>query len=135
MHKKRGFTLIELLIVLVILGFTSSLVTPNLWRSYEKSQQRHILQQFTIALTQYRIEAYKTGRMIEIKKADTINSKNKNTRQLPALPSDWKVEVATVLRFLPTGVTNGATYKIVSPDRHWLLTITPLDGQHKIELL
>lgn len=129
-----GFTLLELLIVLVILGFTSTLVTPNLWRSHEKSQQRNTLQQFATALDQYRIEAYKAGRTIELTQENSGHD-NDALKPLPNLPTDWHIESATTLRFLPTGVTNGAKYKIKSPNREWLLTITPLDGLHKIELL
>jgi general secretion pathway protein G len=133
MTAQAAFTLLELLVVLVILGFTSSFVTPDLWRSYEKSQQRSVIQEFALSLDEYRIQAYRSGRTVEIVKED-ITPEDPATIQIPSLPTGWTVETATTLRFLPTGVTNGAQYKIKSPDRHWLLIISPLDGDHEISL-
>ncbi|MCK5904374.1 MAG: type II secretion system protein [Gammaproteobacteria bacterium] len=134
MTTQSGFTLIELLIVLVILGFSSSMIAPNLWRTHEKSQQRDTLQKFVLALNKYRIKAYNTGKMIEFtQKQNTV--KESNLATLPKLPEGWAIKEATTLRFLPTGVTNGATYQIDSPNKHWQLTINPLDGQHEIQLL
>jgi len=128
-----GFTLLELLIVLVILGFSSSLTMPDLWRSYEKAQQKNTIQQFAIALNKYRTDAYKAGQIIEVS-ADSEVSENSRLKSLPELPEGWKIKTNNILRFLPTGVTNGAQYKISSPNRQWQLTITPLDGRHEIQL-
>ncbi len=134
MTAQSAFTLLELLVVLIIIGFTSSFVTPDLWRSYEKSQQREVMQNFALSLDKYRIQAYKSGRAIEIVKEATGPENNPEIIQIPALPSGWTVEKATALRFLPTGVTNGGQYQIKSPDRRWVLKISPLDGEHEISL-
>lgn len=133
MTTQAAFTLLELLVVLVIIGFVSSFVTPDLWRSYEKSQQRDVIQQFAVSLDKYRIQAYRKGHTIEIVKQKD-NSENPAIKQIPRLPSGWTVETATTLRFLSTGVTNGAKYQIKSPDRRWVLTVSPLDGDHEISL-
>ncbi len=134
MTPVTGFTLLELLVVLIILGFTSSFVTPNLWHSYAKSQQRSVLQQFALALDKYRLQAYHTGKPITLVRQKT-NTEDTTLVQLPELPSGWRIETSSPLIVLPTGVTNGAQYKIKSPDRYWQLTITPLDGEHEIQLL
>lgn len=128
---QRGFTLLELLVVLVIIGLTSSFAGPNLWKSYDKSQQRATIEQFVLSLNEYRLKAYKTGKSIEF----ASNYTDTQTKQaLPALPNGWTLEQATSLRFLATGVTNGAHYYFKSNNRQWQLIISPLDGHHEITI-
>jgi len=129
---QRGFTLLELLVVLVIIGLTSSFAGPELWRSYDKSQQRATLKEFALALSLHRLKAYEARKNIEF----AINyTDNQNKQSLPAIPQNWTLEKATTLRYLSTGVTNGAQYHFKSNNRQWQLTISPLDGHHDITLL
>jgi len=39
-HFNKGFTLIELLIVLVLIGLTSSVVVPSMWKQFEQTKHK-----------------------------------------------------------------------------------------------
>jgi len=128
---QKGFTLLELLVVLVLLGVASSYVGPELWKTYTKNQERSVVQNFANALHQMRITSRSEGRVIRL---PAIKHDSYLIKGFPSLPVGWKIEKASPMVFLPTGVTNGGSVKIRSDSGFlWQLRISPLDGQSKIE--
>jgi len=128
-----GFTLLELLVVLVIFGLAASFSGPQLWQSYAKASERSVLQSFADELEKMRVEAFHQQRSIELAVEGSIDT---HQVAMPDLPEGWRLEKSSPLRFLPTGVTNGATLHFVSPDsHHWRLRLQALDGAVEISRL
>jgi len=133
MPDQKGFTLLELLVVLVIVALTASFSGPDLWRAYVKADERSTVRTFADALGVLRVEAFHQGRSIVLAAVDGAISVGK---RMPELPEGWRLESSSVLRFLPSGVTNGGIVYLRSPDAHrWLLKIEPLDGAIEIKKL
>jgi len=132
-HQK-GFTLLELLVVLLIVAMAASLTGPQLWKSYTKASERSTLQTFAGELQQLRSQAFHSGRMIEL--PATRAAIKTSVGLFPVIPEGWELERSSVLRLLPTGVTNGAELYFLSPgNRRWLLNLRPLDGRVEIKPL
>jgi len=133
--NQKGFTLLELLVVLVIVGMTASFSGPQLWLVYEKSQERSVVQSFADELQMLRSEAFHAGKLIEILSANRSSDRSKISN-LPDLPKDWVLEDFSKIYFLPSGVTNGGTFNMRSPEAHsWQLILHPLDGRVEIKRL
>ena len=125
--------MLELLVVLVLLGFASSYVGPQLWQTYIKNQERSVVQNFASSLQKLRIVSRREGHSIHL---PAVKYGSYPVEELPLLPVGWKIEKASALVFLPTGVTNGGNIKIRSDSgRLWQLHIQSLDGRVKIERL
>ena len=123
-----GFTLIELLVVLAIAGAIGALVAPNMWGSYQRSNERHQVLGFAHELMALRRELHFSGESLSLEE-DTLVA-DKNNTQLPSLPDGWLVAKQSPIYFLPTGVTSGGLILLNSPlGRVWELSIQPLDGQ------
>jgi len=132
--NQKGFTLLELLVVLVIVGMAASFSGPQLWQSYAKASERSVLQVFSGALQKLRSKAIYTGYMIELPATD--GGEKTKSEYFPAMPAGWELEQSSVLRMLPTGVTNGATFYFHSPsNQRWLISLQPFDGHVEIKRL
>jgi len=128
---QKGFTLLELLVVLVIVGMTASFAGPNLWRSYVKSSERASVRSFAGALIDLRQQAFHQGRSVQLPALSATTARHGYS---PALPDGWELKKSTSLRFLPSGVTNGATFYLQSPvGNRWELRLAPLDGKVSIQ--
>ncbi len=128
---QKGFTLLELLVVLVLLGVASSYVGPQLWKTYTKNQERSVVQNFANALHQMRMISHREGHAIRL---PAVKHGSYSIKEFPSLPAGWKIEQASPLIFLPTGVTNGGNIKIRSgSDYLWQIHINLLDGRVVIE--
>ncbi|CAM4122379.1 prepilin-type N-terminal cleavage/methylation domain-containing protein [Pseudoalteromonas byunsanensis] len=68
--KQSGFTLVELLIVIVLMGLTSSVVLPNMWKQFEQVKRYSEKQQLTSLLHYAKQYAVYSGKKLEIKVAD-----------------------------------------------------------------
>ncbi len=68
--KQSGFTLVELLIVIVLMGLTSSVVLPNMWKQFEQVKRYSEKQQLTSLLRYAKQYAVYSGKKLEIKVAD-----------------------------------------------------------------
>ncbi len=129
-----GFTLLELLVVLVILGFAVSISSPRLWRLYEKTQERSVVQTFGDALQKLRLKAFHSGRTINL--AAVTGEEGVAPKRMPALPDGWLLYKSTDIRLLANGVTNGGELYLRTPHgNRWLLTLQPLDGRVGIQRL
>lgn len=123
-----GFTLIELLVVLAIAGAIGALVAPNMWNSYQRSNERHQVLGFAHELMALRRELHFSGESLNLEKDILLSIESGS--QLPSLPDGWLVASQSPIYFLPTGVTNGGLIVFNSPlGRIWELSIQPLDGQ------
>ena len=124
----NGFTLLELLVVLAIVGALGALVGPNMWNSYQRSNERHLVFSFANELMALRRQAHFSGESLHIPENTLLLVRADS--QLPRLPDGWLVESQTKIYFLPSGVTNGSAILLNSPTgRVWELLIRPLDGQ------
>ncbi|OHU90706.1 MULTISPECIES: pilus assembly FimT family protein [Pseudoalteromonas] len=68
--KHSGFTLVELLIVIVLIGLTSSVVLPNMWKQFEQVKRYSEKQQLTSLLHYAKQYAVYSGKRLEIKVAE-----------------------------------------------------------------
>ncbi len=128
MTNQKGFTLLELLVVLVIVAMTASFAGPNIWKSYVKSNERSTIYAFADALRELRQEAFHQGKSVRL--PASVEESAINHDIFPVLPDGWVLEKSTELRFLPSGVTNGAAFYLHSPvGNRWELKLAPLDGK------
>ncbi|MBN4077138.1 prepilin-type N-terminal cleavage/methylation domain-containing protein [Mariprofundus ferrooxydans] len=131
---QKGFTLLELLVVLVIVAMTASFAGPSLWKSYVKSNERSLVYAFADSLGAMRQNAFHQGRSVSLPALNEGSIMNHD--KFPVLPEGWMLERSTALRFLPSGVTNGASFYLSSPvGNRWQLSLAPLDGRVGIHRL
>jgi len=132
--RQGGFTLLELLVVLMIVAMSASFAGPSLWASYVKSNERSTVHAFANALGQLRQDAFHQGRTVRL--PAMAEGEALGNRGFPVLADGWLLEKSTALRFLPSGVTNGALFYLVSPvGNRWQLTLAPLDGHIGVKKL
>jgi general secretion pathway protein G len=125
LQKKKqslGFTLIELLIVLTLIGMISGVAAPNFWALFTKTMEQRDLDTFSEQLDALRLEAWTTGRSIQLPQG--------GGKKWPPLPTGWQAEKLPALRFLTTGITNGGQLILSSrSDHRWQIDIRALDGK------
>lgn len=130
-HTLQAFTLIELLIVLAIVGATSAMVAPNLWKSFQRTTERQQVMDYAHQLMALRRQLHLSGNSLQL--SNNQLTQKQTIPDLPSVPDGWLISANTPLFFLPTGVTNGGRIIFNSPTgRRWELLLQPLDGQISI---
>lgn len=121
-RSRNGFSLIELMVVLALMGIMSGIAAPNFWKLFTKTLEQQDLNKFTDQLEKLRLEAWKTGRGIQLPK--------EGGKKWPPLPTGWQTEKLPTLRFLATGITNGGQILLSSAaNNRWQIDIQALDGR------
>jgi len=114
-RKSRGFTLLELLVVLTVVGLVTALVAPNLGRlvgSMERAVRRDGLVADIAGLS---FRAYSLGQGFELSEAG-FNVPLRDGDLVLSVPSGWRVEVESPIRFSFTGLCSGGSLSVSSPD-------------------
>ena len=138
--KARGFTLIELAVVLFILGLAAAVVVPSVGRGTEALRARAEVAGFS-AFLRYAREQAVTRREIQEVRVDpqahlvvltaTGNGKVRASRRLSeTLRIEASPPAALTVRFLPQGLSSGATFRIEARGRRvFVVTVDPLTGR------
>jgi len=114
-RPSRGFTLLELLVVLTVVGLVTALVAPNLGRlvgSMERAVRRDGLVADIAGLS---FRAYSLGQGFELSEAG-FNVPLRDGNLVLSVPSGWRVQVETPIRFGFNGLCSGGSLSVSSPD-------------------
>ncbi len=133
-HQQKAFTLIELMVVLAIVGSVGAMVAPDLWKTYQRANERQQLMDYAHQLKTMRYGLHQQQQSFHISANQLLQADTTLPQALTMTPDSWSITNHTSLYFLPTGVTSGGTINFESPTgRHWSLYLAKLDG--KIEIM
>jgi general secretion pathway protein H len=154
--KDKGFSLIELVIVLVIVGLSITLVTPNLSRFFKAIELKAATKKISGILRYYRSEAIQQGKVhqvlfdsnlreVRIQSLEPTEEKVlKNKYLLPAgvqikevnIPAPQYPEDYPAIEFYPGGGSNGGSILLDIPDRKgFRISVHFLTGMVVIEAI
>ena len=136
----RGFTLIELALVLLILAIAASVAVPSIGRGTEALRARAEVSGFA-AFMRYAREQAVVRRQAQEVRIDPqtrvvvlTTSGDDKVRASRKFSEGWWIQAdppsAFTVRFLPEGLSSGATFNIEAPGRRrYVVTVDPLTGR------
>jgi prepilin-type N-terminal cleavage/methylation domain-containing protein len=115
--KPYGFTLLEVLVVLALIGVVMGLALPNLARYYDSVAYQSTWRSIESELNQLPVRAFESGRALRLETAAA-------RELLPALPTDWRVEIVGSIAYRPSGWCEGGMVTVTAASgeqRRWQL--------------
>jgi type II secretion system protein H len=138
-RRARGFTLIEVIVVLFVLALATAVVVPGIGRGTEALRARAEVAGFSAFLRYAREQAITRRRPQEVRidpEARLIvlaEAGSDTVRRSRRIAPEMRIAAASAsltVRFLPEGVSTGATYRLEAPGhRIYEVTVDPLTGR------
>ncbi len=118
--KHRGFTLLEMLVVLALIGVMAGLALPNFSRFLESFTNSSRWSAIEREIADLPYQVFSAGVALRF-------DANSATQRLPAIPSDWRVEVSAPILYRESGWCEGGRLAIVSAagERRDYLLVAP----------
>jgi len=105
--KHRGFTLLEMLVVLALIGVMAGLALPNFSRFLESFTNSSRWSGIEREIADLPYQVFSSGVALRLDSGGAA-------QRIPAIPSDWRVEVAAPILYRESGWCEGGQLAIVS---------------------
>lgn len=139
-RRQPGFTLIEVVVVVAVLALAAAVTVPAIGRGTEALRARAEVAGLSAFLRHARQQAITRREAQEVRidpeahLAVLTGAGQAEVRSSRRLWADLRIEAsppaALTVRFLPQGLSTGATFRIEAPGRRvYLITVDPLTGR------
>ena len=118
--RDRGFTLLEMLVVLALIGVMAGLALPNFSRFLESFTNSSRWSGIEREIADLPYQVFSTGVALRLDAAAAA-------LRIPAIPADWRVEVAAPILYRESGWCEGGRLAVVSAagERRDYLLVAP----------
>jgi prepilin-type N-terminal cleavage/methylation domain-containing protein len=138
----RGFTLLELIVTLFVIALAVGIVVPVVGRSTDTLRGRSDVARFSAMLRHARDQAIATRRGHSVvvdpgARRALIVAAPDEVRQTRMLSAHLGVEAnppeALTVRFEPSGLSSGGSFRLTAGRSRYRVTVDPLTGRVRVE--